>query len=332
MSEPIDHPLEQLVDDVAMAPSPAFVAELRTRLELELLPSVPAGTDADPATRRTATMNPILPYLTVHDGSAAIAFYRRALGAVEDFRVPMDDGRLGHAELTIAGAKVMLSDEYPEMGVTAPPTIGGTSVALHVTVDDVDAVYAQAVAEGATGLQEPADQPHGARHGTILDPFGHRWMLSQQLEEFDLDTYAERADGTEFSVERPYRDGIWAALASTDAPALIRFYTDVVGFTERLVVSAGDDPALVAHSELVWPEGGVLQIGSVDGSSLGADQVGRGNIYLISDDPAAVHGRCVAAGVEITRPLEAPDYDAGGGIFGFVDPEGNSVSVGTYRG
>ncbi|MGH1504976.1 MAG: VOC family protein [Acidimicrobiales bacterium] len=332
MSEPFDHPLEQLADDVAMAPSAAFVAELRSRLELELLPPVPTGAGPDPTIRRTTTVSPILPYLTVHDGNAAIDFYRRAFDAVEEFRVPMDDGRLGHAELTIAGARVMMSDEYPEMGVTAPPTIGGTSVALHVTVADVDAVYAQALAEGATGLQEPADQPHGARHGTIRDPFGHRWMLSQTLEEFDLDTYASRAEGTEFSVERPYRDGIWAALAANDARALIRFYVEVLGFAERIVVPAEDAPDEVAHSELVWPEGGVVQIGTAGAGTLGPERVGAGTLYVISDDPAAVHERCVAAGVEITRSLESPDYDAGGAMFGLVDPEGNSVTVGTYRG
>lgn len=287
----------------------------------------------------------ILPYLTVHDGPAAIEFYVAAFGAVEEFRVPMDDGRLGHAELVVNGAKFMLSDEYPEMGVTAPPTIGGTSVALHVTVDDVDATFERAVEAGATSLSEPEDQPHGARHGTILDPFGHRWMLSQQLEEFDAATYAERLEGSEFSYEAgpggaaeagadpdPYTDGIWAAFASNDARELIRFYVEVVGFTERLVVPGHDDPLLVAHSELHWPEGGVLQIGSVDGSSLGPEQLGRGNIYLITDDVEAVHERCVAAGVEITRALETPDYDQGGSQFGFVDPEGNAVSVGSYRG
>ena len=136
----------------------------------------------------------VTPYLTVHDGAAALAFYAAAFGATEVMRVVMneDTGQLGHAEFRIGDASFYLSDEFPEMGVASPRSLGGTTFAVHADVDDVDAAYATAVSAGATPVSEPTDQPYGARHGTLLDPFGHRWMLSQQIEAVSPETYADR--------------------------------------------------------------------------------------------------------------------------------------------
>lgn len=136
----------------------------------------------------------VTPYLTVHDGSGALDFYRQAFGAAETMRVIVDEstGQLGHAEFCVGDVLFYLSDEFPEMGVLSPRTLGGTSIALHLEVDDVDHLFAQAVSAGATSLAPPADQPHGARHGTLVDPYGHRWMLSQPTEEVSLEAYADR--------------------------------------------------------------------------------------------------------------------------------------------
>lgn len=161
-----------------------------------------------------------------------------------------DDDLIGHAELTVGEARFMLSDEYPGMGVVSPRTTGGTTVAIHLEVDDVDELYRRAVRAGATSLREPADQAHGARHGTLVDPFGHRWMLSQQLQRLSVDEYAARADGSGFRVQSgrirhgsrtggPYRDGIWAVVTYADPPAGIRFVTEVLGFEEQVLVSFG---------------------------------------------------------------------------------------------
>jgi PhnB protein len=124
----------------------------------------------------------ITPYLCVNDGAAAIDFYRRAFGATQLMRLTDANGRIGHADLVVAGAALMLSDEHPEMGVLSPTTLGGSGVALHLVVDDVDALYARAVAEGATGDRSPEDQPHGERMGVLTDPFGHRWFLGTPVE------------------------------------------------------------------------------------------------------------------------------------------------------
>ena len=147
--------------------------------------------------------NALVPYLAVHDGAAALAWYVDALGAVETMRFPMDDGRVGHAELRIGGAVLYLADEYPEIGHVSPRTLGGASSSLHLTVDDVDAVFARAIAGGATSLREPADQPHGSRQGGLVDPFGHRWILSQPLVQLTaphIDRDDPRCAGLECTV------------------------------------------------------------------------------------------------------------------------------------
>jgi uncharacterized glyoxalase superfamily protein PhnB len=123
----------------------------------------------------------VTPYLAVHDARAALDFYAAAFGAVETSRIVMDDDRIGHAEFTIGQVTFFISDEYPEIFVPSPRTLGGTPVALHCEVPDVDAAFAQAVAAGATELRAPEDQFHGNRNAVIVDPFGHRWMLSAPI-------------------------------------------------------------------------------------------------------------------------------------------------------
>lgn len=140
----------------------------------------------------------ITPYITVHDGDAAMRWYADALGATETVRYVGDDGRLGHAQFVVSGATVMLSDAYPEMDVVAATSQPGSSHALHLEVDHCDQIHDQGVANGAVSLQPPTDQPHGARQCTIMDPFGHRWMLSQTVSTPEAAEIAEAMDG--FSV------------------------------------------------------------------------------------------------------------------------------------
>ena len=288
------------------------------------------------------TTTVLTPYLTVQGAAAAIDWYRDAFGATEAFRVVGDDGRVGHAELTIGGARLMLSDEYPEIGVLAPASLGGASAAMHLGVADVDAAFERAVAAGATVQQPPADQPHGSRQGTLVDPFGHRWMLSQELEAFDLDTYRQRTAGGEFEVvgagpdehiaraDRPGTGGgIWAVAFYEDALAGIDFVTDVLGFERQLVVLGADDRTVV-HSELRWPEGGIVQVGTYDAENVFSVPPGEQSLYVVTADPQAVWERCSAAGVAVVRPPESADYDPEGMGFAIRDPEGNIWSFGTY--
>lgn len=125
----------------------------------------------------------VTPYIVVRGGEAAIAFYKNAFGAQEIFRMTdPTDGRIGHAELRFGESVVMLSDEYPDFGAVSPDTLGGSSVTLHVSTTAVDADVAAAALHGATVLRAAADQSFGERSALLLDPFGHRWMLSQTIE------------------------------------------------------------------------------------------------------------------------------------------------------
>ncbi|MEO8227817.1 MAG: VOC family protein [Gemmatimonadota bacterium] len=135
----------------------------------------------------------LTPYLTVRNGAAALDFYARAFGAVEVSRLVDPAGRIGHAELRIGEARVMLSDEYPEMNVVGPETLGGTSVALHLYTEDVDALAARAIAAGATVLHPVADQFYGDRGGKLRDPFGHTWWIASHIEDVAPDEMARRA-------------------------------------------------------------------------------------------------------------------------------------------
>lgn len=196
-----------------VAPDPAFTARLRARLEAALAPE-PPDPDALPAIRlrpeedtvtdtTTTTTNALTPYLSVGDAAAALDWYRDVLGALETNRFVGDDGRVGHAEVVIGGATMMLADEYPEVGVHAPAHYGGTPVSLHLEVVDVDHTFRLAVDAGAEVERDPSDQFHGNRNAIVTDPWGHRWMLSQPIDAERADAAAD-ADPGEFGDVREY--------------------------------------------------------------------------------------------------------------------------------
>src|SRR5437870_9489453 len=120
--------------------------------------------------------NRAVPYLSVHDAEHALEFYAKAFGAKEvSERIPWE-GKIGHAELEIEGARVMLADEFQAYN-KSPKTLGGTSVAIHVDVKDVDGFFARAVEAGAKVLQPIKDEPYG-RICKLEDHFGHAWSFS----------------------------------------------------------------------------------------------------------------------------------------------------------
>ena len=136
-----------------------------------------------PANPIPNTHHQATPYLCVRDAVRALDFYRDAFGAKETSRLLQPDGRVGHAEFTVGEAHFMLSDEFPEMGVTSPLTLGGSPVTLHLYVTDVDAFVAKAVAGGTTLQRAIEDQFYGDRSGSLLDPFGHRWIIATHKED-----------------------------------------------------------------------------------------------------------------------------------------------------
>ncbi len=126
---------------------------------------------------------PITPHIVVQGAERAAAFYRDAFGAEELERIPTPDGRLMSVRLRIGDGLLHLADEFPEMGVLAPPSFGGTAVVLALDVADADAVFAQAITAGAQVRQAVADMFWGDRHGQLEDPFGHRWNVTQHLRD-----------------------------------------------------------------------------------------------------------------------------------------------------
>ncbi len=132
------------------------------------------------------------PYLCCRNAAAALDFYQRAFGATEIMRLAEPSGRIGHAEIKIGDAVVMISDEYEEMGVRSPQGLGGSPVGIHLYVDDVDAMAAQAVAAGATLDRPVADQFYGDRSAPLTDPFGHRWFLATHIEDVSAEEMQKR--------------------------------------------------------------------------------------------------------------------------------------------
>lgn len=139
-----------------------------------------------------ADVHEVYPYLRVHSAAEAIAFYASAFGAVEQFRLTEPNGRIGHAEMKLGPSTIMLSDEYPETGISGPRALGGTTFAIHLHVDDVDRAFEQAVAAGATVVRPLKDQFYGERSGLLRDPYGHEWLLGGHIETVSTEEMQRR--------------------------------------------------------------------------------------------------------------------------------------------
>ncbi len=135
----------------------------------------------------------ITPSLIVDGAGAAIDFYADVLGTTVRLRMDGPDKRVGHAELQLGDSVVMLADEYPEMGILGPKSVGGTPVTLSVYVDDVDRVFQKALGAGATELRPVENQFYGDRSGQFEDPFGHRWSVATHVEDVPEDELMRRA-------------------------------------------------------------------------------------------------------------------------------------------
>jgi len=126
-------------------------------------------------------MSDIYPFLAVRDVDAAVDFYVRAFGAIEEReRIRAPDGPQV-AVLSIAGQRFGVATEAPDLGTPSPETVGGTTVRISLDVDDPDALAAQAIAAGAYEMFAVADQPYGMRQGRVVDPFGHHWLIGRPL-------------------------------------------------------------------------------------------------------------------------------------------------------
>ncbi len=235
------------VPDGPVAPDPEFARALRARLERALLDAPSRLMDQEENVTTTDTrsttrplsaaalrLHTITPYLTVPDARAAVDFYVAAFGAVPRGEpIVMPDGRTGHVEVAIGDSVLMLADEFPELDLRGPAARGGPSQSLRLEVSDPDAVVERAVAAGGALDRPVSDSPYG-RGGVVLDPAGHRWMVSRE------------APGG----PRPGDLG-YASLWTPDVTAAERFYTAVLGWT----TVAGPEPRARQVTGLAMPLG-----------------------------------------------------------------------------
>ncbi len=149
---------------------------------------MPSKVSAIPKGYHTAT-----PYLVVNDGNRALDFYKQAFGATEINRMKSPNGKIGHAEFKIGDSVIMLSDEMPGSGNRSPQSLGGSCVSIFLYVENVDAVFDQAVKAGAKPDMPPQDMFWGDRFGKLTDPFGHLWAIATHIEDVAPQEMEKRA-------------------------------------------------------------------------------------------------------------------------------------------
>jgi PhnB protein len=134
------------------------------------------------------------PYLIIKGAAKGLEFYKKAFGATEIMRIPAPEGKVGHAEIKIGDAIIMLADEFPEMNHKSPQSLGGTPVSILVYVQDVDAFVKRAVSAGAKVVMPVENKFYGDRSGSLEDPFGHQWHFATHVEDVPPDEMAKRAE------------------------------------------------------------------------------------------------------------------------------------------
>ncbi len=150
-----------------------------------------------PSRRQFPELGPLVVQLTVSDAAAAVRYYAAVFKADELYRnTEADGGRITHCELLVGGSRIVVLDAFPELGLVSPVSLSGTSVSLNLYLDDVDTVFARAIEAGGRAISLPQERFWGARSGSLLDPFGHRWVITTQLDDLSPDEIIARSQGT----------------------------------------------------------------------------------------------------------------------------------------
>ncbi|HEY5422147.1 MAG TPA: VOC family protein [Ilumatobacteraceae bacterium] len=310
MTDPFD---ALRITDSPLDPRPEFADELRRTIAANLETDM-THTDT-PVTTQTAATQTVTAYISVRNAAAAIAFYVEAFEAVEVSRLVGDDGRIGHAEIMIGSSKLMLADEYPEIDVVGPQTLGGPTCSFTIEVPDVDASFAHAVAAGATVERPVADQFHGNRMGWVRDPFGHRWTLSTPIAGFDRAEYARagREAGFELIEGRQVKrhapgDLYYFALPVRDLARAQAFFGAVLGWQF-------DDPQRGHIGNISAPPGGL--------NPVGPEASTRPQLWFVVDDIHAAVAKVRELGGTADDPVS---YDSGWSA-DCVDDQGTTFNL-----
>ncbi len=185
--EPGLAPLLQIARELRAIPREDFRVRLKADLERR-------SQMATSAQRTSTVQQTAIPRMRFRNAAAAIDFYKKAFGAIETMRFVAPDERIGHAELLIGNSFIILSDEALDYGFASAQELGGSPVAIHLYVDDADAMAAQAVAAGARLVTPVKDQFYGDRSGTVEDPFGYSWTIATRVRDMSLAEMHEQFD------------------------------------------------------------------------------------------------------------------------------------------
>jgi PhnB protein len=315
----------------------------RLKAELTRRASMASKAVVVPETTTSAT-----PYLCVRDAAAAIEFYKKAFGAVETLRLNGPGPKIGHAQIVIGSALIMLSDEFPDFGTLSPQSIGGSPVQIQLYVPDADALVAQAAEAGAKVMRPVADQFYGDRSGHIADPFGYTWIISTRKEVVSQEEMQRRMDAMakQWAKEQPTEEAAGPAeaarpkvnpiprgfrtlqpyIVATDGEALLRFAKEVFGAEEtfRAIGSAGGIHANMRIGDTMLMMGGGIPGHPFSGRPYPVA------LHVYVEDTDAVYAKALEAGA---ISLDAPqDHEYGERGAGVKDPAGNYWYIATHQG
>lgn len=323
---PEEHELASLwrvAADLVDLPSQGFRARLKSDIQRRAtMSSAPAAVEK---VYRAAS-----PFLTLKDPAAAIDFYRRAFGAVEQMRLLEPGGGIAHAEIQIGEAHFMMGHEYPDLGFVSPETLGGSPMSIHLYVDDVDELVSRAAAAGAKVLRPPADEFYGDRAASVRDPFGFTWLLATRKQEVSAQEMQRRLDEMMKPAAAPapakwrpegFRS-LTPYLVARGADRLIDFLKEAFGAEELGIVKRPDGTVL--HAEVRIGDS-VVELG--DGGEAWPSRPAA--IHLYVEDADATYARAVAAGATtLNPPTDMPYGDREADI---TDPFGNNWYIGTRK-
>jgi PhnB protein len=284
----------------------------RLRVNLERRATMATSTVAVPETRAGA-----VPYLSVRNAAAALEFYKKAFGATETSRLMQPDGRIAHAEISIAGARVMLADEFPEVGFKSPQTLGGSTAHINLYVPDVDVMAKRAVEGGAEVMRPVEDQFYGARSGQFRDPFGFVWTISTETERLSNAEMQRRLD-VMYGKPAYIRSGFRSVTPYVIVPGtaqLIEFMKAAFDGEERFrVARPGTDTIMHAEVKI-----GDSMIELADANPQFPPT--PATLLLRVPDPDVVYASAVAAGATAFDEMRDNDYGSRGGTV--LDDSGN---------
>lgn len=321
-------PVIEVIRDLKNLPR----ADFRTYLKVDLERRASMATSAKAAPEVPTT---VAPYLSVRDAVAAIEFYKRAFGATEVTRLVQPDGGIGHAEINIDGARIMLADEFPEIGFRSPETLGGSPVNIHLDVPDVDAVARRALAAGATVVRPVQDQFYGDRSGQVRDPFGYIWTISTHKETLTPEEMQRRMDemssqqssasgqAKEAPAVKFLREGFHSVtpyLIISGAAQWIDFVKQAFGAEEYFRAKRPGAEDVIMHAEVKI---GDSMIELADANPQFPPM--PCTLLLRVDDPDAVYNRALEAGATVMQPITDQPYGSRGGTV--LDVAGNRLHI-----